>query len=1015
LKATKKWLFIRKFVLIFGFTIALLPQISAQNTQIETAEEEQIFRSGVELLNREKYTGAREAFEQYLEKVRFSPDKEALRTVDAEYYIAYCALNLLNPDAEILFQNFIAKYPWHANAAAANYELGYFFYNKKDYKKAIEYLEKANPSKLTKDQQTELSFIQGYSYLNLKEFEKSLEQFNKVKSGDNKYTYAASYYAGYLELKTGKYNEALSDLRTAEKNESYASVVPILEANVYYQMNAYDTLLTYAEKAITRKDIQEKEEMYLLMAEAYFKKENFTKAAEYFLNYGSKGNLNPPLKYRLGFAQYMSGKYQEAIENFKPLASSQDAMGQASSYYMALAYLKLGNKQYALAALQSASKAEFSKTVQEEALFNYAKVNADLDNINETILTLKQYNRLFPKSKNNEEADALLSEALLKTSNYTEAINYIESLKNTRSLRTNTAYQRVTFYKGTEEFNNKNFQKALQLFNKSTEFTYDKDVYLAANFWKGEVYSITKEYEDAINSYNKVIQNAQKDSEYFIKARYGIGYAYYHVEKYDKALEHFQAYVDALRDSKKYFYDDAVLRLGDLYAYNKKYDQAIKNYDEAIETRNPDLDYAYFRRGIVLSLQNKKEEALFSFDKVLEAFSGSIYSAEALYRKAELLHSKGEFQKAIPLFTKVINEQKATTFVPYSLNFRAIGYRNEGDDQKAIDDYIRIINDFPQHPVAQEALTGLQETLSNTDRSEEFSVWRNKFAESNPENTSMESIDYEAATSLYNNGKFDKSVAEFSNYISRYPESSNIPDARFYLGDSYFKNGEHEKAIEQFKTILIEKRSNYYKRAILRLAEINNTRNDFAKANSYYLQYLSNAESPRERLIAWSSLMENYYKLDKLDSVVIYARNILDHGKSSLDANRASLFLGKVAYKQGNTNAAIDNFLSTINLAKDENAAEAKYMIARIYYEQKKYNESLETLYELNNTYFSYDKWIGKSFLLIADNFISLEEIFQAKATLQSIIDKSPHAESREQAKKKLSELESKTRKEGED
>ena len=35
----------------------------------------------------------------------------------------------------------------------------------------------------------------------------------------------------------------------------------------------------------------------------------------------------------------------------------------------------------------------------------------------------------------------------------------------------------------------------------------------------------------------------------------------------------------------------------------------------------------------------------------------------------------------------------------------------------------------------------------------------------------------------------------------------------------------------------------------------------------------------------------------------------------------------------------------------------------------------------------SYDFWIGKSFILLADNYVALKDTFQAKQTYQSIID----------------------------
>jgi hypothetical protein len=34
-----------------------------------------------------------------------------------------------------------------------------------------------------------------------------------------------------------------------------------------------------------------------------------------------------------------------------------------------------------------------------------------------------------------------------------------------------------------------------------------------------------------------------------------------------------------------------------------------------------------------------------------------------------------------------------------------------------------------------------------------------------------------------------------------------------------------------------------------------------------------------------------------------------------------------------------------------------------------------------------YDEWVGKSFLLLADNYLAQGEVFNAKATLESLIN----------------------------
>ncbi|HQS06407.1 MAG TPA: hypothetical protein PLT16_12320, partial [Daejeonella sp.] len=43
--------------------------------------------------------------------------------------------------------------------------------------------------------------------------------------------------------------------------------------------------------------------------------------------------------------------------------------------------------------------------------------------------------------------------------------------------------------------------------------------------------------------------------------------------------------------------------------------------------------------------------------------------------------------------------------------------------------------------------------------------------------------------------------------------------------------------------------------------------------------------------------------------------------------------------------------------------------------------------FDLTNKMPSHDYWVAKTYILIADNYVAMKDIFQAKSTLQSIIE----------------------------
>ena len=158
--------------------------------------------------------------------------------------------------------------------------------------------------------------------------------------------------------------------------------------------------------------------------------------------------------------------------------------------------------------------------------------------------------------------------------------------------------------------------------------------------------------------------------------------------------------------------------------------------------------------------------------------------------------------------------------------------------------------------------------------------------------------------------------------------------------------------------------------------------------------------------------MESYYLLAQYDSADVYARKTLEQGSINANAqNKAALYLGKDAMAKGDYETAKDEFLTTLNTARDEYGAEAKFHLAEIFYLSKDFKQCKETLFELNNDFAAYDDWVGKSYLLLADNFLAMGESFQAKGTLKSLIDNFPLQSIKDAAREKLKTIEEEERK----
>lgn len=995
-----------KYLISIALVFTVLGSLHAQNT-FHQDNENLLYRFGLELMDKEKYSAARDQFERYLLK-----GTDEVKRIDAEYYLAFCALNLENEDGAQLITNFVTKYPSHPKAAKAYYNLGLTAFDRADYRASANYLKKADLASLNQTEISEAYFKIAYSSLKLGSITEASEYFDLAKRDGSAYYYDAYYYSGFIAFEGGNNDKALVDLRKAAESSKYEDKVPVMITGAYFKQDRFDEVLAYAanyKDADTQVGKTENVyQIYQMAAESGFQTERWQDAVDFYTLYraSSGQTITEATLFRFGYAHFKLGNSEPAIESFKRVALKQDSLSQYASYYLGQLYVEQDNLLFASSAFDQAAKLNFIEEIKEEANFNYAKVSYQSQKFTLAILALDRFIKNYPTSSYIPEATNLLSEAFLNTNDFARAITFIERLE-TKSPRIQEAYQKVTFYKGTEFFNAAQYDKAVQLFDKSLTYTPDKDLQTAALFWKGESKATMVQYPEAIATYQKVFQTRNTGSEYYLKANYGLGYAYYNMRDYSNARIYLKRYVDALENQENRLnYDDAILRLADCYYVDKEYATAISYYDRAIQNENPNIDYAYFQKGVVRDFQDRSDDAIESLEVVINQYANSIYFDDAIYKKAQIQLESREYRASIIGFTRIIERLPQSLFMPYAYESRALAHFNLNELEEAERDYKKILDSYITSKVANSALLGLQNTFKLNNKDIEFESYLTRYKEANPENQALENIELESARNLYFSGNYEASIGAFEGYEKNYPESPLRHQAKFYRAEAYYRLSNTERALALYFELDRESEVNTMDVVYQRIGELQLKQGNFQEAANYYTKLEEIARSKRQENDAWLGLLESYYNLSAYDSMRVYARNILDKSNLSADANnRAQLYLAKAEVAEGDFDGAIDELLTTVNISSDIYGAEAQYLLGLIFYQQQQYQQSLNTLFDFNEKYGSYDLWLGKAFLLIADNYVAMKEYFQAEATVNSVIEYSELPEIVDEAKLKLENI----------
>ncbi|MBX2966670.1 MAG: tetratricopeptide repeat protein [Cyclobacteriaceae bacterium] len=991
----------------FNYLLVLLTCWSTQlysQDQLSRGRLDHLYKKGLELVNHANYGAAREVFTQYLQQ---SPATDT-RRAEAEYYQAYSALNLSHNDAEKLLEEFVGNHPANPRSKTAYLDLANYFYTGRNYTRANTTFTKIDFSALPPDQRIEAYFKWGYSLFNLRKLDDALNKFNQVKERDSQYAPAANYYAGYIAYGNGDYGSAYIDLKRAEANPAYAPIVPQLIANVLYRQKKFDDLIQYEADLQSRAgSVTNYEEISMLVADAYYFKGDYQKAISSYELYleKNKNKAPAPLLYRAGYAFYAIGNDDRAIEYLKTSAASSDTVGYYASYYLGILYLKQGNKPFASNAFDHSRKYLNDKNLVEESTFHFAKVSYDLGKPDLAITELERFLIGFPSSTYTTEVKEILAQAYVNGNNYNRAIEYIESMPQ-RSTAVNQAYQKATFLKGTELFNKDDYSGALQYFQKSISYPVSPQYLGLASFWSGEAYSIERQYKEAVPHYQKVIATEGVEPEVTIKTRYGLAYAHFNLQQYEQALFNFKDFTNRSPKSGN-MYVDGLVRLADCYYVSKNYQEAVNTYNQARKLNSPDDDYILFQTGVINGILRKYPDARNQFNVLISSYPKSQYRDEAFFQRSQFEIEQGNYEAAATGLTQLINEGSGSRFLPYAYMRRAASYFNLKQYDKTVNDYAAIIQKFPTHPVAHQVLLPLQEALGLANRSDEFDKHLAAFKGANPEDKNLEVVEFEAAKTQYFNQQYVRAINAFKTFIATYPGSARVQEANYYLAESYYRSVDLDNALPVYVQLSTDKDFTFLNRVVARIAEIEFRKGRYEKAIDGYRKMERMATNKKEQFNAWSGMMESFFLSAQYDSVNTYANIIIEKGNINAGAqNKATLYLGKSAMAQGKYDAAKDEFINTLNTAQDEFGAEARYLLGEIFYQTGDHKQCYETLVGMDAKFGAYQEWVGKAFLLLADNFVAMGNSFQAKATLQSLIDNFPLEPIKITAKDKLAKIE---------
>jgi tetratricopeptide (TPR) repeat protein len=869
--------------------------------------------------------------------------------------------------------------------------LGRLQFINKRYQLAARTFTKVDQRFLSKTDKDDYAFYQGYSNFEAGNMKAASQSFFEVSKSKSIYAQSATYYWGYINYLEGNYKTALDEFAKLQHDKKFSGFINYYTVQIYYLQERYNDVIEKGPALVATATAEQKNELMKILGDAYYETGKYINAIQYLDAYqGLNGRKTPEDFFRLGYCYYKTNDYANAILAFEKATVNKNQLAQNAFYHLADCYLKSDDKNKARVAFEQASKFSFDPEIEEDALFNFAKLTYELSYspFNETIKAFDQYISKYPDSRRNDAAFDYLVKVYMTTRNYRDAITSIEKIKNqTPSIK--ESYQRVTLYRGLELFNDGHYTGALEMFNKSLANAGLNRTYQAqALYWSAESHFRTGKYNQAIDLFQKFQSTPGAFSlPEFGKAYYNVGYSYFNTNKYNEASTWFRKYLNYSKKDQR-LEADAANRAGDSFFLNRQYSEAIDYYTKSYKLNSYDPDYAVYQLAMCHGLNRNFTEKNSWLNILVEKYPRSSFVDDAYFEIARTHERSGNNNEAIANYQKLIKEQPNSNLIGKAyLQMGLINY-NLSNQNLSIENYKKVVEIFPNSEEAKAALTGIKNNYVDMNNVDGYFAYVNTIGGLVSISTNeQDSIFYMAAEKNYMDGN-NNAGKQFEEYLKRFPDGSFKTNAIFYLAEFLYNNKEYTKSLVYYEELLALPDNIFTEQALIKAAELNFNAGKNEQSLAYFIRLEQKAGTKWNLLRARLGIMRCHYLLNQASLTVKTAITLLaTENITELMTREANFKLAKSYYLLNNESEALKYFNLFANDTKSVEGAESKFFKSQILYNQQKFDDSENEILDFISKNTPHQYWLAKSFILLSDIYLKKKDIFQAKHTLKSIID----------------------------
>ena len=487
------------------------------------------------------------------------------------------------------------------------------------------------------------------------------------------------------------------------------------------------------------------------------------------------------------------------------------------------------------------------------------------------------------------------------------------------------------------------YNEAIPFLNKSIDVNIKNELWYEANYWRGESYYQLNNYDNALLSY----KNLQLNSPLYHKSLYSKAYCYLKQENYYNSIESFLHAVKYCKDPM--VLHDIYVRTGDSYFQLGKYQSAAEFFNKSIVLGGFQSDYATYQKSTSYFLLEDYNNAIESFQDLLNDFPNSNYIDDAIFDLGNLYILTQNFEYAISSFNRITQEFPNSLFFGLSKLKLGLVYYMQKKDQQAIDILKNVLAQFSNTNLAEQALGVLKNIYNEIGEANQFlDLIQN--IDHDYTKSELDSSTYYSAELQYMQSNYTTAINSFNNYLSYYPQGLFSLEANYFLYKSHLQLNDLEQSVHYLKKIVTDKENKYTIEGVASLAEISYNLKQYLSSESYYnkLYKLSSTIDTKQKAIL--GLLESKFMLyqyhDIINTIDTYVEDDFFSGPEKLRVQ----YLNAISfYKVNQLQNALSAFSWLINNSDGDLKAEAYYYKSLILYNNGEYINSQEVIFKLIN------------------------------------------------------------------